>query len=171
MTTTQVLVGLGEIKCLQGEGHLVCLGIGSCVGLILMDVGAKIGTMAHIMMPSDAEGPNPDRPAKFANEGVPAAIELIERLGANRANLQAALIGGAQVLRGTVTSTMIEFGARNVHAVKQHLQTNGITCVASDTGGTRGRSAVLDLKTGTLISRSPGGSEHLVCQFALPEAS
>jgi chemotaxis protein CheD len=162
MTDVQVCVGMGEIQSLQGQGKLICLGLGSCVALALIDPQAKVATLAHIMLPTAATESPDDRPAKFAGTGVMKAIEMSERLGATRENLQAAIVGGAQVVQGQVTNMMLEFGTRNVHAVQRTLSDQQIECVASETGGTVGRSMILDLTAGTLIVRSPGGNDRIL---------
>jgi len=49
---TDCEVGMGEIKVARNPSTLTCLGLGSCVVLIIYDEGEKAGGIAHIMLPS-----------------------------------------------------------------------------------------------------------------------
>ena len=61
-----LVVGLGEMKVSRGaDDVLVCLGLGSCVALCYHDPVAKVGAMAHIVLPG-SEGRAPGSPGKFA---------------------------------------------------------------------------------------------------------
>ena len=71
--------------------------LGSCVGVILHDRVARLGALAHIVLP-DSRG-SADHPGKFADTAIPAMIAEIERqLQAKaRGRLVAKLVGGASM--------------------------------------------------------------------------
>ena len=70
--------------------------LGSCVGVVLYDRVARLGGLAHIVLP-DSRGAA-DHPGKFADTAIPAMIAEIERqLQAQaRGRLVAKLAGGRQ---------------------------------------------------------------------------
>ncbi|MFZ2071825.1 MAG: hypothetical protein WAV32_09595 [Halobacteriota archaeon] len=43
--------GIGEMKVVHNPHQLIIVGLGSCIGLSLYDRIAKVGGMAHIMLP------------------------------------------------------------------------------------------------------------------------
>lgn len=165
MTTTQILVGLGEIQVVQGDGTFVCIGLGSCVGLCVCDPEAKVSGVAHIMLPKSFEAAQNTRPAKFADSGVVSLIDMVERLGANRSNLKAALVGGAQVVHGKTTNAMMEFGARNSLMVQNILDEMKIPLLGSDLGGNSGRTMTYDTRTSVVMVRTPTSGDRLICRL------
>ena len=112
---------------------LATIGLGSCIGLVLMDAGRGAVGLAHIMLP-DARG-DADAPARFADEAVPALTGALAALGARPQQLDAVLVGGAQLF-----GSSLEIGARNDEAVNAALAAARIPVRAAATGGTIGRS-------------------------------
>ena len=65
-TATDVLVRMGELAASSSPGDvLVCVGLGSCIGLALVCRDGRACGLAHIVLP-DSGGREGDRPAKFA---------------------------------------------------------------------------------------------------------
>jgi chemotaxis protein CheD len=134
---------MGEISVRMGElavsadpaTVLVAIGLGSCIGLALVDDGWRVAGLAHIMLPGPGE---PDRrpPATFADTGVPALVDAVKQLGA--LGLSAAIVGGAQMFGAAGTGTQV--GARNEQAVRAALRAANIPIVAAQTGGGSGRT-------------------------------
>src|SRR5262249_10322415 len=71
--------------------------LGSCAGVVLFNRAARLGGVAHIVLP-DSRGAA-DHPGKFADTAIPAMIGEIERkLGrAAGGRLTAKLVGGASM--------------------------------------------------------------------------
>lgn len=160
-----VVVGLAEIQVLKGEASMVCIGLGSCVSVCIMDPEVGVSGVAHVMLPQSFSHETTDRPAKFANTGVPQLIEMMERLGASRARMQAAVVGGAEVIRSIDNYTRLEIGSRNALAVQEELRLAGIRCIAQDLGGNSGRSVTLDTATGELTVKTVMAGEKMLCQL------
>ena len=57
--------------------------LGSCVGVVLHDRAARIGGVAHIVLP-DSRGAA-DHPGKYADTAIPALIADLDRLRGRKA--------------------------------------------------------------------------------------
>src|ERR1700733_3142398 len=73
--------------------------VGSCVGVVLYDRAARLGGLAHIVLPS-ARG-SVDHLGKYADTAIPAMIaEFNRQLGDKlRSRLTAKLVGGATMFQ------------------------------------------------------------------------
>ena len=155
-TATDVVVRMGELVASASAGDvLVCVGLGSCIGLALVCRRGRACGLAHIVLP-DSCGREGDRPAKFAERGVPALIGALGHLGVRAESLDAILVGGAQMFS---TSTGMEIGARNEAAVRAELQRAGIPVTATATAGSVGRTVRVHVATGNVTVREAGSNE------------
>jgi chemotaxis protein CheD len=156
-TATDVVVRMGELVASASAGNvLVCVGLGSCIGLALVCRRGRACGLAHIVLP-DSGGREGDRPAKFADHAVPALIGALRHHGVHAESLDAILVGGAQMFS---MSTGMEIGARNEAAVRAELQRAGIAVTASATAGSVGRTVRVHVTTGTVTVRDAGSTEE-----------
>ena len=72
--------------------------------------------------------------------------------------LDAVLVGGATMF--TVSLRFLEVGQRNEAAVRDELEAARIRVIASETGGTRGRTIRVHVGTRRITVREAGGVEH-----------
>jgi chemotaxis protein CheD len=151
-----VTVGLGEVKTATGAlaTVLLALGLGSCVGVVLFDPLARVGGMAHVVLPEPPEGTATS--SKFATHAVPLLLERVLALGAERERLVCKIAGGAQVLAVGTMRDSFRIGERNVAAVQAALRRLGIVPRAADCGGTTGRSLRLSLSDGRVAVKRLG---------------
>ena len=56
------------------DDTLVTLGLGSCVAIVLHDEAARVGGMAHILLPEPALSRDQGNASKFATTAVPALV-------------------------------------------------------------------------------------------------
>lgn len=119
--------------------------LGSCIGLAMYDRSARVGGLAHIVLPDSVghEGP----PGKFVETAVPELIRQIENLGGKRRNLRAKLSGGANMFSSDAPKTI---GDRNLEAIQQALAERGVPVMATHCGGTQGRRMTFDPATGAV---------------------
>lgn len=155
-------VGLGELKgSRDSEAQLVCYGLGSCIGLALWDPRSRVGTLAHVVLPDSALSRGPViQPAKWADTALPAAMELMARMGAHQHSIVARIAGGARMLNVVGAGSRLDIGARNIEAVHEVLQRQGIRLSAEDVGGTWGRTLTLHVSTGRLVVSTAGRGEQ-----------
>jgi chemotaxis protein CheD len=157
MSLSQTMVRMGELASSSASGHvLVSLGLGSCIGLALVDRRMGIAGLAHIVLPQ-SQGQGGTNPGKFADLAIPYLVGELEDLGARRVRLEAVLVGGASMF--AVTAASLEVGQRNEAAVREQLERMRIRVAAAATGGNRGRTIRVDVGTATVTVREAGGKD------------
>lgn len=152
----EIQVGIAELKVARQPDRLITFSLGSCVGISLYDPLFRVGGLLHIMLPDSTQFNNVNKPAKFADLGIPLLLSEIRHKGARIANLQAKLAGGAQMFSGYNEKFELDIGKRNAIMAKQTLQSLGINILAEELGGNRGRTMILDTVTGQVFIRTAG---------------
>jgi chemotaxis protein CheD len=146
-------VRMGEIKVSKRPGdELVARGLGSCIGLALIDRSSGVAGMAHIVLP-ESNGSDTE-PGKFADLAVPALLAQMRKAGAVTRRLDAVLAGGARMFE----VGEMDIGARNAEAVKAQLARAGIRVKAAETGGNRGRTMRLTVGEFHVTVKEAGGA-------------
>jgi chemotaxis protein CheD len=166
MAASETMVRMGELAVSSVPGDaLVSVGLGSCIGLALLDRRLGIAGLAHIVLPQSQARMN-ENPNKFADLAVPQLLAELDALGARRIRLAAVLVGGASMF--SVTSSSLEVGPRNEAAVRELLAAQRIPIVAEATGGSRGRTMRVDVARGGVTVREAGGKDtELFAQLEL----
>ncbi len=155
--TRTVVVGLGEWTVSDDRNAtLVCLGLGSCVALCAYDPVARVGGMAHFVLPRSADGRNTGPGAKFVDTGIPLLLLEMERRGAVRSRLVLKIVGGARMITTPGLNAALNIGDRNVESARETLKALGLRIAAEDTGGAHGRTVRLDVRTGELTVSAAG---------------
>jgi chemotaxis protein CheD len=154
---------MGEISVRMGEMAvsadpavvLVSIGLGSCIGLALVDAAAGVCGLAHIMLPGP--GDLERRAAStFADTGVPALLSEVKSLGARR--VSGVIVGGAQMF-GAGGAGKLQVGTRNEEAVRAAMRAANIPIVAAETGGGSGRTIRVYVDDARVTARIAGGTE------------
>ncbi len=155
MNDSEISVRIGELAVSEpGGAVLLSVGLGSCIGLVLLDAARGLAGLAHIMLPAgpaDAAGPA----AKYADRAVPALVADLERRGADRRQLEAVLVGGAGMFSFPAAAKM-DIGARNEAAVREALAAVGVPVRRSETGGNVGRTVRVLARDGVVSTREAG---------------
>jgi chemotaxis protein CheD len=145
-------VRMGEIAVSsRGGEELVALGLGSCIGLALVDRASGVAGLAHVVLPESRD--NATEPGKFADLAVPELIARMRRAGAGE-RLEAVLTGGARMFE---LGSELDIGARNEAAVRHALAQARISVTAAATGGNRGRTVKVLPDDGSVSVREAGG--------------
>ncbi|NOZ59810.1 MAG: chemotaxis protein CheD [Euryarchaeota archaeon] len=152
MSGPVIVVDIADVKAATEPARLVSIGLGSCVGVALFDSSCKVGSLAHIMLPTSRGYEPVDNRAKYADTAIPMALEEMEKLGASRSRIVAKIAGGAKMFSFIPKDDYI--GRKNVLAVKQALKKEDIEIVAEDTGGNVGRTVEFDTSSGTLLVKT-----------------
>ncbi|MCL6447161.1 MAG: chemotaxis protein CheD [Armatimonadetes bacterium] len=158
----ELQVGIADYKITRDPGRLITLGLGSCVGVSLYDPLTKIGGLLHVMLPDSTQFNNVNRPAKFADLGIPLLVQELQKKGAGGRRLQAKLVGGAQMFSGLDDSLVLNIGQRNVEKARAVLKELGIKILAEEVGGNRGRTMILDTADGKVIVRMLGNVQKVI---------
>jgi chemotaxis protein CheD len=147
-------VRMGELAVSSRVGdEIVAIGLGSCIGLAMIDRNAGVAGLAHVVLPESQGKAGPA--AKFADLAVPDMIVKMVAAGATKRRLEALMIGGARMF--SVGASM-DIGARNADAVRAALRDAGIKLKTEEVGGNRGRTARIIL--GSEISSQLAGGER-----------
>ena len=155
----ETMVRMGELAISDTPGDvLVSLGLGSCIGLALVDKRAGVAGLAHIVLPEISGTPKPEAMNKFADHAVPALVDGMVERGASRVFMQASLVGGASMFAGAG----LEVGARNADAVRELVAGRRVPVVAEAVGGSKGRTVKVDVTNGTVSVREAGGTEEVL---------
>jgi chemotaxis protein CheD len=156
---SQTVVRMGELATSRTAGHeLVTIGLGSCIGLVLIDGGTLAAGLAHVMLPASS-GPS-ELPAKFADHAVPALLAAMVALGCARSRLRAVLVGGAQMF--SFGGSGLEIGRRNEEATLAALEAERIPVVGSFTGGSAGRTVRVEVGAGRVSVKTAGGEAEML---------
>lgn len=147
---------MGEmvVSAVSGD-ELVALGLGSCIGLALLDRAAGVAGLAHVVLPDSG---NADGPAgKFADLAVPELLAKMRRAGAIDRRLEAVLVGGARMFE---MAGGLDIGARNEKAVRSALTSARVQIRAATTGGNQGRT-VRVIAGDSIVTVKVAGGEPL----------
>jgi chemotaxis protein CheD len=159
-SSTLISVAIGKWAVAAAPVKLRTL-LGSCVGVILHDRVARLGGLAHIVLP-DSRG-STDHLGKFADTAIPALIFDMERQVQvkSRSRLVAKLVGGANMFSNSgKANPAMNVGQMNQQAVERILEELRIPILARDLGGGSGRHLTLDTASGIVAIKVPGGADY-----------
>jgi chemotaxis protein CheD len=139
----EIIVRVADLRAGTDQDILVTVGLGSCVAILLHDATAKVGGLAHILLPSPALSRKDDNPAKFPQTAIPRLLELMAQRGASGRRITARLAGGASMFANLAPPGTIQMGERNLVACRQTLHHHGVALVGEVTGGDYGRTVKL----------------------------
>jgi len=131
--------------------QIVCLGLGSCVAIILYDPVARIGGVAHVLLPKSPI--KCDNEGKYADTGTRKLVKEMLNHGAKKERFVAKLVGGAQMFPN-LNLAIANIGRENSMTIRNVLRELMIRIVAEDLGGNRGRSAYFNTSDGHVIVRT-----------------
>ncbi|MBJ7332711.1 MAG: hypothetical protein JHC95_22645 [Solirubrobacteraceae bacterium] len=153
----EIPVRIGELIATKDpDDVLVSVGLGSCIGLAMIDRTRGIVGLAHVMLPASQNGDPGPLKGRYANHAVPILFEQVTALGARKSGIQVGIAGGAQMFS---SANSIEVGKRNDEAVRAALAAAGLQLVASETGGEKGRTVKVRADVGVMTAREVAGEE------------
>ena len=163
------MVRMGELAASAVPGDvLVSLGLGSCIGLAVIDRRLGIAGLAHVVLP-DSGGHAAPGSFKFADQAVPELIDRVVASGGRRPLLDAVLVGGASMF--AVSTSTLEVGQRNEAAVRDLLSAARIPVLAAETGGKKGRTIRVHVGSRRITVREAGGTDRVLVAGALEAAA
>ncbi|EHQ51724.1 chemoreceptor glutamine deamidase CheD [Ectothiorhodospira sp. PHS-1] len=149
---------MNAVKVLPGEyyvsepGLLMVTVLGSCVGACIRDRVSGIGGMNHFMLPDDRreEDSRVGSAMRYGDYAMEILINELLKKGARRANLEAKLFGGGNVIAGFTQNVV---GERNARFAVNYLKTEGIPVVAKDLMGNLPRKVYFFPADGRVLVR------------------
>lgn len=140
----QLKVGIADYKITKAPNSLITVGLGSCVGIALLNRKNNVGSLLHIMLPDSTYFKDTSKWEKFADLAIP---KVVEEIGGNDSNnVVAKIAGGASLFNLTSTSKKLQIGKRNIEMVKQTLNNLSIPILGEHLGGNSGRTMIVDLE-------------------------
>lgn len=149
-------IGIAGLKVVAAP-ETVRTVLGSCVGIAVYDPVARVGGMAHVLLPSSLLG-HGDR-GKFADTAVDWLLDEAVSFGCDKRRLVAKISGGASMFGSQVDNGI---GEKNIRAVKERLSRHSIRLAAEAVGGTRGRKMLLDPATGRVEVQIIGSEPEII---------
>jgi chemotaxis protein CheD len=156
------MVRVADLRTGGADDVLVTVGLGSCVAIVLHDPQARVGGLAHVLLPSPALTRPDANPAKFPQSAVPRLLELMLADGARPERITGRLAGGASMFAALAPPGTIQMGERNLVAARQALSSNGVRLIGEAVGGDFGRTVRFRVGDGRVeVSTVAHGVKHL----------
>lgn len=162
MTPGETIVRVADLRVGTGQEVLVTVGLGSCVAVLLYDPVARVGGLAHVLLPSPALSRAEESPAKVPQTAIPRLMELMAREGASPRRMTGRLVGGASMFASLAAPGTIQMGERNVVACRQVLYAQGIPLIGEAVGGDYGRTVKLRATDGQVEVSSVAHGVHCI---------
>ncbi len=154
-SSKQILVPIGEMRVSADPGSILFTCVGSCCGVALYDPQKKVAGLLHIVLPSNrGQLQTADRPAFFADTGIPLLIKKMEERGAVRKQMTAAVVGGACLTPHGDPA----IGRSNIEKSLSLLERVKIPVLIKETGGIKGRNIEVHVITGDIRIRTRSSS-------------
>jgi chemotaxis protein CheD len=156
-----IRVRLADYAVASGDAIISTLGLGSCIAIAVYDAQARVGGLAHVLLPSESMSRDRSNRAKFPSTAVPLLLDEMRKLGAE-GPWTGKLAGGASMFAGLLPVGGMNMGQRNIEAARRALIDAGIAIVGQDIGGDHGRSVFLHVNDGRLVIRSLAHGERVL---------
>ena len=155
-------VQMGQIQIGKNEDVLSASGIGSCLAITFYDPKQKIGALAHTMLSArrmmfevrnseHERRKNPVSPdTRYADTAIDQMLKKVEALGAKRENLEAKIIGGANMF----SAFKSDIAEDNISYAREKLKKLGIAIVGECVGGSQGRSVEFLVASGIVTVKT-----------------
>jgi chemotaxis protein CheD len=143
MKKDPISLGLGEYFISQNpEDILVAYGLGSCLGISLIDPRTHLSGLLHAVLPGTANPQN--LPGvdlyKYVDSGINSLLGAMLKEGANKSRLIVRMVGGANMLISPGMKNSFDIGTRNIETARQTFQRLNMTIAAEEVGGHIGRT-------------------------------
>jgi chemotaxis protein CheD len=161
-----ISLGLGEQAISRSpEDVLVAYGLGSCLGISMIDPITRIAGLFHAVLPERINGLDcTDSSAcyKYVNSGIQGLLAAMMKEGANKSRLIVRMVGGANMLISPGLSSSFDIGTRNIETARMTLQRLNMTIAAEEVGGHTGRTVRVYVADSRVTVRVIGEKEHAI---------
>lgn len=156
-----ITVEISDLKVANDpEAVIITYALGSCIAVILYDPVRSAGGMIHFMLPLSSTAPEKakEKPAMFADTGIPILFESMYKMGCRKQDLVVKVAGGGSLYDDKGT---FDIGKRNYTVLRKMFWKNEIIISAEDVGGAKSRTARLYVGTGRVTISSHGEESEL----------
>jgi chemotaxis protein CheD len=156
-----VYVKIGEYRIARNPEILACVGLGSCLAIVLYDAQNRIGGVAHTLLPRREEAKDSSNPAKFVDSAVHDLLQELMKQGSVPPKIEAKIFGGANMFPDLLRQPISQIGERNLLQAHEELAKWKIKIAAQDVGGSRGRTIHFNSRDGTVSVKVYGQPEKV----------
>ena len=137
-------------------------GLGSCVGVVMIDPVSRVSGLLHAVLPRAADGTQSGATlaSKYVDSGIDNMIKSLVRQGANKNRLVVRIIGGANMLTSPDLTRTFDIGTRNIEAARSTLNRLNMPIAAAEVGGHTGRTVRVYVAEGRVTVRVIGEKER-----------
>jgi chemotaxis protein CheD len=153
---SQITVDISDMRVSASPDDLiVTYALGSCIAVIVHDPKRKVGGMIHYMLPLSEIAPEKakDKPAMFADTGIPELFRTMYGLGCDKKDLVVKVAGGGALYDD---KGLFSIGKRNYTVLRKMFWKAGVIIAAEDVGGAKSRTARLWVGDGRCTIASQG---------------
>jgi chemotaxis protein CheD len=147
------MLNINDIAVTKKPTIYCCYGLGSCIGLFVVDRVAGLSGGAHIAVPSSIEANTFAGASLLINK----LLASFQEYGSNLTGLRSKVTGGAQIYENS-----LNIGKQNVDSVWHELVHRKIYIAAADVGGTVSRTACFNTITETLEISTSGQKTYFI---------
>jgi chemotaxis receptor (MCP) glutamine deamidase CheD len=155
MRHTRTNIQIGGVFASR-EPIVISTVLGSCIAACLRDPLTGIGGMNHFMLPAPPSGAGGEEPGRYGVHAMELLIGALQKLGGERARLEAKVFGGGHVLQ--IRESDAGVPQLNIRFIREFLRTEGIPLVAQDLGGYTARHVLFESASGTARVKRLAGS-------------
>ncbi len=159
-----ITLGLGEQAVSRAqEDVLVAYGLGSCLGISMIDPVNHVAGLLHAVLPEKVNGlihEDASTDSKFVDLGIESLLSAMLNGGANRGRIIVRMVGGANMLIAPGLTSTFDIGTRNIEKARFTFQRLNMKIAAEDVGGHTGRTVRVYVAEGRVTVRVIGQKEH-----------
>jgi len=163
MKKDPISLGLGEHAISRDpEDVLVAYGLGSCLGISMVDPLTRISGLLHAVLPGAVNGvPSSDPNSyKYVDSGIEDLLAALVKEGANKNRLIVSIVGGANMLISPGLKNSFDIGTRNMETARKTLQRLNMSIAAEEVGGHTGRTVHVYVADSRVTVRVIGEKER-----------
>ena len=163
------IIGPGNIYVSEDPlDMLVAYGIGSCLGVGMIDPKRHIGGMAHAVLPGSMNG-TISNSLNFVDYSIYSLFRKMASLGSKPKDMTVCLVGGADMLLTQNKVDHFDHGTKNVQSAYHALSKLDLPVYAQEIGGNVGRTFRIYINDGRMTCRVIGGTEKILVKSSYKE--
>jgi chemotaxis protein CheD len=160
--TNLICLGLGEQAVSRSaDDMLVAYGLGSCLGISMIDPVTRVSGLLHAVLPDDLnDATHPAVSGKYVDSGIESLLAAMLKSGASRSRLIVRMVGGANMLITAGATNAFDIGTRNIEKAREVFKRLNIKLAAEEVGGHTGRTVRVYVAESRVTVKVIGEKEH-----------
>jgi len=159
-----ISLGLGEQAVSRNlQDVLVVYGLGSCLGICMIDPQARVAGLLHAVLPERSNGLEADsaaHPSKYVDRGIQSLLAEMLKEGAIKSRIIIRMAGGANMLISPAMTSAFDIGTRNIEKARETLRQLNMKIAAEEVGGHKGRTVRVYVADNRVTVKLVGEKEH-----------